>query len=122
MFNIDNDNRISVTRGDSFSVPLFLNIGTDLEPVLYRLQKRDCLYLAVTEPNQPFECAIVKKVITEKDMNEDGTVNVRFKSKDTECLLPGKYYYQVKARFATNDDEEYTINTVVPETEFIIMK
>ena len=119
MFTIDNDNRITVTRGDTFSLPLILNAGTDFNPVLYELEEGDTIYVAVMEPNQPFECALVKKVLTSGSELIDKSYQIKFNSSDTECLQPGNYYYQIKARFK-NSDGTYNVNTVVPKTEFWI--
>lgn len=121
MFEVDMNNIISVTRGDSFDVPLFLNMGTDIKPVRYVLGDRDQIFLGIMEPNQPFENAVVKKVYTKADFNENDDVVITIDYKDTECLFPGKYYYQVKAKFESDSKPDtYIVNTVVPKTEFFI--
>lgn len=96
---IDKDNRVTMTRGDSWEVPLFLNKGTALKPMRYNLQDEDSVYLAIMEPNQPFEQAIVKKKFTNKNINRNGDIVVRIEPEDTQCLKPGKYFYQIKAKF-----------------------
>ena len=70
------------------------------------------------QPNEPFECAILKKVFTKDNLNEFGDVLIELEPKDTECLIPGKYYYTVKAKFIKDTKE--IVNTVVPKTEFWI--
>ena len=102
MVNIDINNNVTVTRGDSFKRPLFLNSGTDLKPSRYVLKDSDEVYLGIMEPNQPFENSIVRK-----------------KFSDTEKLIPGTYYYQIKAKFI-NEDLTYDVNTVVQKTKFVI--
>jgi len=99
---ITKDNKVSMTRGDSWEVPLFLNKGTAMKPLRYYLQDEDKVYLAIMEPNQPFEQAIVKKVFTNKNINRNGDVVVRIEPEDTACLKPGKYFYQIKAKFIKN--------------------
>ncbi|WP_300924506.1 hypothetical protein [uncultured Clostridium sp.] len=118
MIDIAQNNRISVVRGDSFSVPLFLNQGTDVKPIRYRLQESDEVYLAIMEPNQPFEDALVKKVFTNKDLNNHGDIKLEINHDDTRCLEPGKYFYQIKARLYDREKEKFDINTVIPKTEF----
>lgn len=119
MFNISNNGIISITRGDSASAPLFLNQGTEYNPVRYRIKDLDAIYLAVMEPNQCFEHAILKQVYTRDNLNEEGDVVIRFRPEDTENLIPGKYYYQIKAKF-NRDDGQDDVNTVVQKTEFWI--
>lgn len=56
MFNCDNEGSITLTRGDSLELPLFLNAGTDLTPIRYHVKEgQDQVVLALMEPNQPFE-------------------------------------------------------------------
>ena len=63
-FNITRDNIVSLTRGDSARFPLFINTGTAIKPVRYVLADEDEVYLAVMQPNQYFENAILKKKFT----------------------------------------------------------
>ena len=68
MFNINElTQEISLNRGDTATFPLNINAGTDLYPLEFKLGKKDCLYMGIEEPNQPFEKAIVKKVIDTKN-------------------------------------------------------
>lgn len=118
MVNISKDNNISMTRGDSWSVPLFLNKGTALTPLRRILSSRDAVYFAIMEPNQPFENAIVKKKFTNKDVNKNKDVVVKITPEDTSLLRPGKYYYQIKAKFINiyqtmNTDIEIVNDTIL---------
>lgn len=117
--DISNNNVVRLTRGDTFTVPLFLNKGTALKPLRYTVKEGDEVYLAIMEPNQPFESAILKKVFTHENLNEYGDVLIELEPDDTQCLVPGKYYYQVKAKFIKENDK-IVVNTVVPKTEFWI--
>lgn len=118
MFNI-NQGKILITRGDCVDVPLFLNQGTDTEIIRYRLKSTDKIYFGVMEPNQRFEDAIIKKVFTHDDLNEEGDVVIKIRTSDTENLLPGKYYYQIKL-VMQDEDENRIVNTVVDKKEFWI--
>lgn len=119
MIDIDKNNRIAVTRGDSFSCPLFLNKGTDYKPLRRVLKDNEEVYLAIMEPNQRFEDAIVKKVYTKDNLNKNGDIIISIEHDDTRCLIPGKYYYQIKALFIDENNKQL-VNTVVNKTEFWI--
>ena len=118
MIYISNNGFVHLTRGDSFSVPLFIDRGTVWSPVRYYIKDHPdaTVYLGVMEPNQRFEEAIIRKTYNSNStINENGDLIISFKPQDTEYLLPGKYYYTIKLR--TND----FVDTIVPETEFFIM-
>lgn len=122
MVTISNNGFISLTRGDSFSVPLFINMGTGMAPVRYSLLEHPEteIYLGVMEPNQPFEKALIRKKYThESRINENGDLMIDFTGTDTEYLVPGKYFYQIKAKFI---DKETGINvdTIVSKKQFIV--
>lgn len=117
---IDSNNIIALNRGDTFTSLLSLNAGTDLNPIPYVLKDEDEVYMGVMEPDQPFENAILKKKFT-KDNLKGNDIYIRLEHTDTTCLLPGKYFYQIKLKIK-NEDNTYDINTVVPKTEFIILE
>lgn len=120
MFDISRDNVISITRGDSAKFPLFINTGTELKPIRYVLEEGDEVYLAIMQPNQYFENAIVKKKYTDEDLNDHGDVLIKIRPEDTEQLIPGKYYYQIKSKLRTADG--YEVHTVIKKTEFFIVE
>lgn len=116
MFTIDNNDLITVTRGDSFSFPIFINKGTKVCPQRYVLQEGDKVYLGIMEPNQPFEDALIRKVFTIKNLNKFGDVVAEFTPSDTSRIIPGKYYYEIKF---TNADES-VVNTITSRRSFTI--
>lgn len=120
MFNISKNGIITLNRGDTVRLPLFINAGTEMNPVRYELQDTDKVYLGVMEPNSPFENAIIKKVYTKEDINENGDIVVEFKSEDTCNLMPDDYYYEIKLEFTHSG--YYRINTIVPATKFSIIE
>ena len=126
MIDLSRNGIIEVNRGDSFELPLFINQGTDITPIRYNMKNSNSeVYVGVMEPNQPFERAIVRKKYTKNDVNGNGDIVVKFTSNDTACLLPGKYYYQVKIKLYNdydNNKEDCDINTIVPMTQFIIIE
>ena len=76
MFDITNEGIITLSRGDSISIPLFINIGTEIVPIRYKLQDNNVLYLGICEPDQLFEDAIFKKVYRPGDwkLNKCGDI------------------------------------------------
>lgn len=122
MFKISSNGIVTVNRGDSFELPITLNIGTSLKHVEYQLSKEDILYLGVMEPNQPFETALIRKKFTYEDLDEDGNINVRFWPDDTVCVLPGKYYYQVKLQTVDSKTGRKDVETIIEKTLFYIQE
>lgn len=121
MIDISLNNVISMYAGDSFSAILFLDEGSDYSCVRHILQEGEYICFAIEEPRQPFEKAIVrKKIYPSKDtLTKDGDVIIRLEPSDTQNLLPGTYFYEIKGQFISNDKP--VINTVVAKTKFIIL-
>lgn len=133
MYTISNNGFITITRGDSFQSPLFINQGTVAVPVRWNIKNypKAKVYLGVMEYRQPFEEALIRKYYwtetigkgaTEKriphyELNKYGDIVVTIRAQDTAFLLPGKYYYEVKVDFGDGE-----IDTVIPKTEFFILE
>lgn len=127
MFNVAFNGIITVNRGDSFELPLMINGGSSLYPTNYQIDNKSYVYLGIMEPNQPFETALIRKKATLEDVqideNGDQVVIFKFKPQETQCVLPGKYYYQIKLqRFLSEDPEDYTVDTIVDKTLFWILE
>lgn len=147
MLTISNRGIITVNRGDTFSVPLFINQGTELHPIRYELNSEDkvylgifksgadCLineenvkffiedgvtYLGIPEINKYFENALVRKTLSSDDLNDNNDVVIKFTHEDTRFLLPGNYQYQIRAVIIRNGEE--TVNTIVKKTPFIVLE
>lgn len=119
MFKIDQStNKIYISRGDTgtFSFTPYFRYG--LDQYQYVFNKADELYFAVMEPNQCWEDALIKKKYTFEDINDDCTIDIKLKPNDTNCLYPGKYYYQIKLR--SFKDNEPLVDTLITKTEFWI--
>ena len=121
MFNINNTGIIQMNRGDTVEAPLFINKGTELDPLRYVLDASSQVYFAIEQPNQPFEYAIVKKVFTNKDLNSNNDVVIKLSSNDTLQLLPGKYYYEIKLNLYNSISDSYEVNTIIPQKELYII-
>lgn len=85
----------------------------------------DHLYLGFTEPNQPWECALMKKIAEIIPANTQGNYKAvfTFNHEDTENILPGKYYYEVKLvrRSQTDVIGFETVETIRSKTIFYII-
>ena len=66
---------IYLMRGDSYSQPIEINLGTPFSPRYYYLGENDCLYFGLMHPNQAFENAVLKKKYTYlSDTDENGNI------------------------------------------------
>lgn len=122
MFHISNNGIVTVNRGDSFEFPITLNIGSSIDRTDYVLGQTDVLYLGIMEPNQPFETALIRKKFTHADLDSDNNIIIRFWPEDTVCVLPGKYYYQVKLQTIDEQTGRKDVETVIDKTLFYIQE
>lgn len=147
MLSIARNGIITVNRGDDFSIPLFINQGTEMRPIRFELKEDDKVYLGIfsagrnylldendtkffiedgvtyigiPEINKYFENAIIRKTFTHEDLNENGDVVLEFTHEDTRFLLPGNYFYQIRAEI--KKDDKTLINTIVKKTSFIVLE
>lgn len=106
MLAIDENNNITLTRGDSASISVTLKNpdGTD-----YNLQSGDELLFTVK-----YNC-ITEDIIIQKDISTDTIINLI--PSDTKDLLYGEYFYDVQLTRANGD-----VNTVIPPRDFIVAK
>ena len=106
MLKIDENNNITLTRGDSASINVGLKNpdGTD-----YNLQSGDVLLFTVK-----YNC-ITEDIIIQKDISSDAVINLI--PSDTNTLLYGVYFYDVQLTKADG-----SVNTVIPPRDFTIDK
>lgn len=126
MVQISNNGWLSMHRGDSFELPLFISTGECGDNTRFNLKENtpNRVYLGVMEPNQPFECALIRKKYEvfgdeqrDPPMTEDGDLIISFKPTDTEFVSPGKYFYEIKL-----EHNDGAVDTIVPRTEFFMME
>ena len=110
--------KITLSRGDTASFPLLINIGTGWAPVIYKPTVYDTIYFGIMEPNQKFEDAIMKKVFTiNNERTEKGDIIINLCYLDTMNLKPGKYYYTIKMKTINPESLDIeTVQTIVPDT------
>ena len=128
---IKKNNVFTMNRGDTAFMEFKLNFELPEDVTL------DKLYLGITEPHQYFEDALIKKTFTldstdntlpylELTENEDGTTSfsIQINPDDTVDIMPGIYYYEVKASGVIDKNEEQTdfVTTLVQKTKFIIVE
>ena len=119
MINISANELVTMVRGDSFSIPLFINFLDKLHLVRYELIEGDVVQFRVMPAHCPWEDSPIQKEYTKEDVNEDGDIIVSFVPEDTEPLEPGKYYYEVKL---IHEHEDYTaVNTLITRRQFMIL-
>lgn len=112
---------IRLPRGDSFEAPLFINDGDCLKPERHIVEPDEKVYFGVREPNKYWEQSILKQIYTdESEKTEDGDIIIKINPEETEYLIPGTYYYEVKLVKYENDKIKH-VRTVVPLTLFYIL-
>ncbi len=111
---------IKMFRGDSNELILDIKDGNNMYYSNYEITQDDTIYFGLMEIHQKFEDAILKKVFTLQDVDQDGDIIIKIKPSDTEYLLPGKYYYSIKMKH-NNSENDYDVYTIVKETEFWIL-
>lgn len=125
MLSIDTNGNITVTRGDTFKVPLFIDVSDNIfAPIRFPLHKGDIIYFHLLEANRPFECPLLAKKFTYEDVNENNDIIIKFNHEDTVKLFPGIYFYEIKLQRPNTEDDtdpsdDYYI-TIVPRRKFVI--
>jgi len=120
---IDKNKNIVINRADSFTFNVVLNSGSTLNPTIETIGENDKIYFAVLEANKPFELGIIKKVYTYNDLKEDETLDIVLTPLDTEYVVCGVYYYQIKVEHRqeiNNEFETTSIKTIGQRHKFII--
>ena len=116
-----NSSIITHHRGDTLYQPIFINMGTYTRPSRYSLQPGDILYFGLMEPNTYFEYSILKKHFDyNSPKNAFGDTILMLEPQDTEFLIPGTYYYEVKLQQFDINGKEY-VSTIIPKTLFYII-
>ena len=124
MSNISKNGIVTLTKGDTFQLPLFINSGTEFDPVAFDFQEGDQVLLRLMRANESFNDAVLKKTFVYGGENEDsylddkGNVVFKFSYYDTYWIKYGIYFYEAKVIY-TRDNEE-KIWTFSPRNKFYI--
>lgn len=121
MFHIAKNGIITLTRGDTCSFPISLNIGTPLSPIIFDLQEGDKVVFKLMRANEKSEDALLTKKYTINDLDEEGNIIVSFDSNDTLFLEDGVYFYEMKIEYIRNGNDFEYVNTFIPRTRFYIV-
>jgi hypothetical protein len=121
---IKKNNVFTMNRGDTATMNFNVNVELPEDVII------DKLYLGITEPNQYFEDALIKKTfeinkdITITDENNIWSFSIQIDPEDTVDIIPGTYYYEVKASGVIDKNEERIdfATTIVQKTKFIIVE
>ena len=121
---IKKNNVFTMNRGDTATMNFNVNVELPEDVII------DKLYLGITEPNQYFEDALIKKTfeinkdITITDENNIWSFSIQIDPEDTVDIIPGTYYYEVKASGIIDQNEERIdfATTIVQKTKFIIVE
>jgi hypothetical protein len=125
---LTNNNIIIMHRGDTYDFDLVID-DVDSPNGIYRLKGNDVVYFGIMDPHQPFENALVKKRFTAEDAYPNGVLNIVIAPEDTLDLLPGTYYYSVRAHLQHDNFHYKTgeflgrvdqVNTVVNKTKLFL--
>ena len=123
-----NNNMIIMNRGDTYDFDLIID-DVDSPDGIYRLKGDDAVYFGIMDPHQPFEDALVKKRFTAEDVYPNGVLNIVIAPEDTLDLLPGTYYYSVKAHLQHDNFYYETgeflgrvdqVNTIINKTKLFL--
>lgn len=113
---------INIYRGDSIQLEFLIDLRNNpIAPANYKLQESDKLYIGIMQPDQLFEDAIVKKILTnESPTNKHGDPILYLNPIDTEYLMPGTYYLMAKL-VQVDEEKNNVVTTVIPTTIFNIL-
>lgn len=119
MFVVIEDNYLKMNRGDSYTLPIVINEGTKLCFKQYQLRQFDKIYVGIMEYGQSFENAIIRKVLSiTSPTNKYGHPLLKLVPRDTEYLITGKYFIEIKLVQKENDED--IVTTILPMKEFFI--
>ena len=119
MFKLNSNKTFVINKGDTAYIPLFLNIGTRLEPVRYTFDEDDgCeVEFYVLPINACFKQFLLKKTFdtsglitiyrqdelptTEQvtsNINKNNDMVIKLTGYDLDHILPGEYRYVIRAK------------------------
>lgn len=122
MLDIDRSGNIMVNRGDTFNIPLFIDVDKDIfKCTRFPLHENDTIIFHLVEPNQPFEKYLIEQKYTKEDVNSFNDIELKFVHDDTSWITPGTYYYEIKLHRPYETNSKDALVTIVPRRKFIIL-
>lgn len=120
MLSIDGNGTIKVTKGDTFKVPLFIDVSNNIfSAIRLPIKSTDKIIFNILEANSCFCKPLIHKEFTLADTNENLDIIISFEKSDTDWIFPNIYYYQIKF-IREVENEETKIITITPRRKFII--
>lgn len=122
---VNRKNEITISRGDTETITLYIFYDTD--SCIFLPDSFDKVFFGLMEANQEFEQAIVKKVYDGTIVSSDDEkviIKIKLESIDTEFLNTGVYFYTIKTLLKNSPEEEDTLGTVktlIDRTKFVII-
>lgn len=127
MLQISRNGNVRVSKGDTFDLPVEININiNNTSDTPLTINPTDIIYFRLFEANAPWDFPLVKKNFTGEDVDANNTLVVGFTRTDTVWLYPGTYYYEVKVcrprevEFIEGVEQQDTYITVIPRRKFIL--
>lgn len=122
MLEISLSGNIKINKGDVFKVPLFIDCSDDIfTSIRLPFKEGDEIYFYIIEPNTSLRLPLLKQTYTKDDINENGDIVLNFTEKDTDWIIPGVYYYEIKLKKASNEYFDSELITIVKRRKFIVM-
>lgn len=119
MLEIDKNGNIKINKGDTFEIPLFIDIGESIfKSTRLTLRDGDIITFRLFEANAPECYSLIKKEFTVENINENGDVLLKFNHEDTQ-LFPAIYYYEIKLKRPVENDMPAFV-TIVPRRKFVV--
>ena len=123
MVSIDNSGNITINRGDTFKVPLFIdiNVGDMFESIRLPLKEGDKIIFYLIEPNTSIRNALLYQIYSKEDINKYGDIVLKFAHDDTKFLASGVYYYEIKIQRKLEETGQDAVVTIAPRRKFIVL-
>ena len=121
MLNVGRDGSLSVVRGDSFSLPIFVNALHYPGVSRYSMASHPgaTLYFYVMLWGQQPDSAIFARTLTSADANANGDAVLSMTSAETESLPAGCHQYMAVITF-TDTAGHFVRDTVIPRNTFTV--
>lgn len=122
MVTVDNSGNITISRGDTFKLPLFIDCNKNIfNSIRFPLKEGDKIFFFLVEPNTSIRHYLLKQTYTKEDINENGDIILKFINRDTSWIAPGTYYYEIKLQRQWEEAFKDALVTIVPRRKFIIL-
>lgn len=120
MYTLYNNQLITINRGDTFNLPLFIqfrNVDSDYMYIKYFVKDDDVITLNIVDVNDLEGNQVILSKVGVKNENDD--VVFHFDSEDTINIEAGTYCYEIK--IDTTREGERVRDTIIPRRKFTIL-